>query len=232
MPGKARVHELAKEFGVDSKTLLAKLKELGFFVKSASSLVEAPVARQLRECFPHAQRSTSPPGRPAPRSAVQGHAAPLPPVRRMSSALPPRPQPLPAFPSRRLRREWYRGTPPEGLTKYLLDHYVVWRRDPEGRPPGGSCSYFDDEVRQAKDLSAEWAPTLFDGLEFGDIVLWVREGAPAQYAGDLHRAGVRPEELSWSYEDRGAEPLSMRLIRGQWTVEMVVNEVERRRQLR
>ena len=42
MAGKARVHELAKELGVESKTVLAKLKELGEFVKSASSTVEAP----------------------------------------------------------------------------------------------------------------------------------------------------------------------------------------------
>ncbi|OMQ14451.1 hypothetical protein A7K94_0216515, partial [Modestobacter sp. VKM Ac-2676] len=52
MPGKARVHELAKELGVDSKAVLAKLKEQGEFVKSASSTVEAPVARRLREAFP------------------------------------------------------------------------------------------------------------------------------------------------------------------------------------
>ncbi|WP_216910900.1 translation initiation factor IF-2 N-terminal domain-containing protein, partial [Nocardia noduli] len=49
MAGKARVHELAKELGVTSKELLAKLKEQGEFVKSASSTVEAPVARRLRE---------------------------------------------------------------------------------------------------------------------------------------------------------------------------------------
>ncbi|MCG7609980.1 translation initiation factor IF-2 N-terminal domain-containing protein, partial [Mycobacterium sp. CnD-18-1] len=49
--GKARVHELAKELGVTSKELLAKLKEQGEFVKSASSTVEAPVARRLRESF-------------------------------------------------------------------------------------------------------------------------------------------------------------------------------------
>ena len=48
MAGKARVHELAKEFGTDSKTVLAKLKDLGEFVKSASSTVEAPVVRKLR----------------------------------------------------------------------------------------------------------------------------------------------------------------------------------------
>ncbi|WP_084492617.1 translation initiation factor IF-2 [Nocardia flavorosea] len=51
MAGKARVHELAKELGVTSKELLAKLKEQGEFVKSASSTVEAPVARRLRESF-------------------------------------------------------------------------------------------------------------------------------------------------------------------------------------
>jgi len=49
--GKARVHELAKELGVTSKEVLAKLKEQGEFVKSASSTVEAPVARRLRDAF-------------------------------------------------------------------------------------------------------------------------------------------------------------------------------------
>ncbi len=51
MAGKARVHELAKELGVESKNVLAKLKEMGEFVKSASSTVEAPVARRLKEAF-------------------------------------------------------------------------------------------------------------------------------------------------------------------------------------
>lgn len=49
--GKARVHELAKELGVTSKELLAKLKEQGESVKSASSTVERPVAQRLREAF-------------------------------------------------------------------------------------------------------------------------------------------------------------------------------------
>ncbi|EUA54639.1 translation initiation factor IF-2 family protein [Mycobacterium xenopi 4042] len=46
-----RVHELAKELGVTSKEVLARLSEQGEFVKSASSTVEAPVARRLRESF-------------------------------------------------------------------------------------------------------------------------------------------------------------------------------------
>jgi translation initiation factor IF-2 len=42
---------LAKELGVTSKEVLARLNEQGEFVKSASSTVEAPVARRLRESF-------------------------------------------------------------------------------------------------------------------------------------------------------------------------------------
>ena len=48
---KKRVYELAKDFGVDSKTVLDKLKDMGEFVKSASSTVEAPVARKLKNAF-------------------------------------------------------------------------------------------------------------------------------------------------------------------------------------
>ena len=51
MAGKARVHELAKELGVTSKELLNKLAEQGEYVKSASSTVEAPVARRLRDAY-------------------------------------------------------------------------------------------------------------------------------------------------------------------------------------
>ena len=48
---KARVYELAKELGVDSKTVLSKLEAMGEFVKSASSTVEPPVARKLMNAF-------------------------------------------------------------------------------------------------------------------------------------------------------------------------------------
>ncbi|WP_139148483.1 translation initiation factor IF-2 N-terminal domain-containing protein, partial [Rhodococcus erythropolis] len=87
MAGKARVHELAKELGVTSKELLATLKEQGEFVKSASSTVEAPVARRLRESFPSAggaetksetgeaapaARPAAKPGAPSPSAAKPG----------------------------------------------------------------------------------------------------------------------------------------------------------------
>ncbi|MEQ0561058.1 translation initiation factor IF-2 [Amycolatopsis sp. NEAU-NG30] len=83
MPGKARVHELAKELGITSKDVLAKLKEQGEFVKSASSTVEAPVARRLRDAYAPkgAKKPTPTPGpsaRPAPPAAKPGAPAPKP----------------------------------------------------------------------------------------------------------------------------------------------------------
>ena len=81
MPGKARVHELAKELGITSKDVLAKLKEQGEFVKSASSTVEAPVARRLRDAYAPKGAKKPTPGpsaRPAPPAAKPGAPAPKP----------------------------------------------------------------------------------------------------------------------------------------------------------
>ncbi|MCW2555992.1 MAG: hypothetical protein JWR78_5773, partial [Mycobacterium sp.] len=79
MAGKARVHELAKELGVTSKEVLARLSEQGEFVKSASSTVEAPVARRLRESFggakPAAQKVKTE-GNGSPVKAAVAKAAP------------------------------------------------------------------------------------------------------------------------------------------------------------
>ena len=46
---KVRVYELAKEFGLESKEVLKQLRDMGEFVKSASSTVEAPVVRKYRQ---------------------------------------------------------------------------------------------------------------------------------------------------------------------------------------
>ena len=52
---KVRVHELAKQLGMESKVVLVKLQEMGEFVRSASSTVEAPVVRKMLELFPSAK---------------------------------------------------------------------------------------------------------------------------------------------------------------------------------
>jgi translation initiation factor IF-2 len=73
---KVRVYELAKEFGVESKAVMAKLTEMGEFVRSASSTIEAPVVRRLKEAFVTQQpRGQSGNGQ---RRAQQ--AAPVPPA--------------------------------------------------------------------------------------------------------------------------------------------------------
>jgi translation initiation factor IF-2 len=59
------VHEIASELGVDSKVALAKLKELGEFVKSPSSTIEPPVARKLRAAFAAEGSSGSSDAKPA-----------------------------------------------------------------------------------------------------------------------------------------------------------------------
>ncbi|KAA0926690.1 MULTISPECIES: translation initiation factor IF-2 [Rhodococcus] len=97
MAGKARVHELAKELGVTSKELLARLKEQGEFVKSASSTVEAPVARRLRESFPSENTDASAPAAAAPNGrAAADRAASS--TAKPGAAKPggPRPGPKPA----------------------------------------------------------------------------------------------------------------------------------------
>ncbi|WP_199203376.1 translation initiation factor IF-2 N-terminal domain-containing protein, partial [Mycobacterium sp. shizuoka-1] len=92
-PGKARVHELAKELGVTSKEVLARLSDQGEFVKSASSTVEAPVARRLRESFGGGKPDKAP-AKPAPAGAV-GNGAPAKPAAPVTAdaAAPARPVP-------------------------------------------------------------------------------------------------------------------------------------------
>lgn len=59
MAKKVRVHELAKELGIPSKEAMAKLEEMGEFVRSASSTIEPPVVKRLREAFPSAAGNDS-----------------------------------------------------------------------------------------------------------------------------------------------------------------------------
>jgi translation initiation factor IF-2 len=74
---KVRVYELAKELGVESKVVMAKLNELGEFVRSASSTVEPPVVRKLREIFPAPSGGTAAPAKPA-RKVAAAPAEPAP----------------------------------------------------------------------------------------------------------------------------------------------------------
>ncbi|MBH5295978.1 translation initiation factor IF-2 [Corynebacterium ulcerans] len=110
MPGKLRVHELAKQLGVTSKELLATLKEQGEFVKTASSTIEPPVIKKMKQHYaaqdpttaqgsakttPEAAKATSTSAKPAaPKPAAAKPAAPKP-----ASAKPAAPKPAAAKPA-------------------------------------------------------------------------------------------------------------------------------------
>ncbi|MFE0688648.1 translation initiation factor IF-2 [Streptomyces xiamenensis] len=106
---KVRVYELAKELGVESKVVMAKLQELGEFVRSASSTIEAPVVRKLSDALSAggAKKSAKPgaPGRSAPKPGGApkpgapgprpGPAAPKPGAAAPKPGNAPRPGPTP-----------------------------------------------------------------------------------------------------------------------------------------
>ncbi|HSK56564.1 MAG TPA: translation initiation factor IF-2 N-terminal domain-containing protein, partial [Jiangellales bacterium] len=85
---KVRVYELAKELGVESKVVLTKLNELGEFVRSASSTIEAPVVRKLREALADSG-APAPSARKAPAAATP--TAPAAPAAPPTPAVPPAP---------------------------------------------------------------------------------------------------------------------------------------------
>ncbi|MFJ5927822.1 translation initiation factor IF-2 [Kitasatospora sp. NPDC092948] len=105
---KVRVYELAKELGLESKAVMAKLTELGEFVRSASSTIEAPVVRKLTDALgatpPSGGASSAKPGPRKPAapqpSGNAGSAAPKPgaptPGPRPTVTPGPRPTPTPA----------------------------------------------------------------------------------------------------------------------------------------
>lgn len=98
---KPRVHEIASELGVDSKVALAKLKELGEFVKSPSSTIEPPVARKLRAALAAEGSSGSSDAKPAAPAARPGAGARPGPARPAATpgARPSGPTPGPAKPA-------------------------------------------------------------------------------------------------------------------------------------
>ncbi|MGP4112465.1 translation initiation factor IF-2 [Streptomyces sp. 4N509B] len=100
---KVRVYELAKELGVESKVVMAKLQELGEFVRSASSTIEAPVVRKLTDAFSTGSGGAKKPARPGaggakPAAPRPGGAAPKPAAPRPAGAAPKPGAPRPATP--------------------------------------------------------------------------------------------------------------------------------------
>ena len=74
---KVRVYELAKALGVESKDIISKLEEVGEYVKSASSTVEAPVIRRLHDKFPELKEAAANAPAPTKKAAVKKSSTPI-----------------------------------------------------------------------------------------------------------------------------------------------------------
>ena len=98
---KVRVYELAKELGLESKELLKTLNDMGEFVRSASSTIEAPVVRRLNEKMKvdrgDAPAAAAPAARPTPSSPTPAPApAPAPAAPVVTARPAPGPTPAPS----------------------------------------------------------------------------------------------------------------------------------------
>ena len=73
---KVRVYELAKEFGVESKFVLEKFKEMGEFVKSASSTVELPAEMRFRKEVGESLKAAAPAAPAVPADEAEAARVP------------------------------------------------------------------------------------------------------------------------------------------------------------
>ncbi|WP_030436033.1 translation initiation factor IF-2 [Actinoplanes subtropicus] len=201
MPGKARVHELAKELGVDSKTVLAKLKEMGEFVKSASSTVEAPVARRLRGAL---EAGSAPAAAPAPsassapaavRPAPPTNARPQPPRRPAAPAAgapsaPTSPAPSPGSFARPKPPAGRPGPTPGPVAKPASAHDIevaaaearasALKAEQEAAVKAAQAARTRDAERRAQQPPAESRPS---GPRPGPGAVPPRPGSPAATPG-------------------------------------------------
>ena len=90
-----RVHEFAKEVGVPSKEVIAKLKDMGEFVKSSSSTLNPMVLKKLRAEFPAAAAKPAAKAAPA-KAATESAAKPAPKPAAAKPAAKPAATPKPA----------------------------------------------------------------------------------------------------------------------------------------
>lgn len=93
---KKRVYELAKDLGVDSKTVMSKLKDMGEFVKAPSSTIEAPVVRKLMNAFPKKDSgSSADSGHKTSAKPASGHGSVKPGAERKGADQPSASHPTP-----------------------------------------------------------------------------------------------------------------------------------------
>lgn len=204
---KARVHELAVEFDVTAKDILVLLSAWGEFVKSASSTVEAPLARRVREHYaarpPIAARDygvSAGPSRPVVRDD-NGFGAAVERARRQSRRTSP-------------------GSHKPGEIETALFRCVI---DPTRTRRGG---YSPEDRDRVERLLRRWLETWLD-----DMVEWIRVsgGQHPHIAAKLCAAGLTPADaelrLGYGRIDPTRDTIIHRVIKGTLGIKDAASQV-------
>ncbi|GJO17873.1 hypothetical protein NJB1507_08410 [Mycobacterium marinum] len=208
--GKARVHQLAAEFGVTAKDVLVLLSGWGEFVKSASSTIEAPLALRVREHYaarpprPITARYYGVSASPS-RSAVSddnGFGAALERARRQSRRTSP-------------------GSHKAGEIETALYRCAI---DPMRTRRGG---YTPEEQDRVERLLQRWLETWLD-----DMAEWIRVsgGQHPDVAVKLCAAGLAPADadlrIGFGRIDPTRDTIIRRVIQGTLGIKDAVSQVK------
>jgi hypothetical protein len=182
--GKIRVHELAKELGVESKVVLRTLQEMGEFVKSASSIIEAPVARRLRDklrATPPPSKASWPPMRARHWAQRDQKDRPGQPFLDPEEAAMARALGVASVPRSRGRRR----EPLQGLAKTMRDEFPQIRSDDE-----------------ARTLATQWTDACWDTE--AAVIQWARALGPYAFgqAARLATFGIKAQHLDLTLRGR------------------------------
>jgi len=208
--GKARVHQLAAEVGVTAKDILVLLSGWGEFLKSASSTVEAPLARRVREHY------AARPPRPIAARDYGVSAGPSRPVvsddNDFWSDLEK---------ARRQSRRTSPGSRKPGEIEAALYRCVI---DPVRTRRG---NYTPEERDRVERLLQRWLETWLD-----DMADWIRAsgGQHPDVAVKLSAAGLTPADadlrLGFGRIDPTRDTIIRRVIKGTLGIKDAVSQVK------
>jgi hypothetical protein len=207
--GKARVHELAKELGVTSREILAACSSYGEFVKSASSTLEAPLARRLRADLGGRTNSVS--AQDYGRSADIGQPT-IDDDGGFGAAYEK---------TRRQSRSTHSSSQKPGPIESAIYRYAI---DPRRSRRGG---YTPEERDRAQRLTKQWATTWLS-----EIVDWIRVsgGEHSDVAVKLSKAGLTPADaelrLGFGRIDASRDTIMERVSKGTLGIKDAVRQVQ------
>lgn len=191
-----RVYELAKKLGLESKELLAQLQQMGEFVRSASSTIEAPVVQKLIDRLQGTGRESAAPVIRRRPGAASNEAKESPGRGNNPYSSTTVNGPLPRRQARR-RSQSLPSAPESGPDEVDADEQAIARYlgvSPRrsGPPKRRSSRPQPGSIAPAK-TSDPWALNWFDADE---KKVWLDAGIyDAQLAADARDAGLGPDDV-------------------------------------